>query len=46
MVTTNQKSIIDTHTRKRYPNITLRMIIKPQENRIGGGERPTKPPKQ
>ena len=35
-VTTNQKSIIDKHTHKhththRNPNITLKIVIKPQE---------------
>ena len=35
MGNTNQKTIIDTHTkRKSKPNITLNMVIKQQENRI------------
>ena len=34
MVTTNQISIIDTHKKgKRNPNITLKIIIKSQENK-------------
>ena len=30
MVTTNQNSITDTHTRERNPNIALKIIIKSQ----------------
>ena len=35
MVTTNQKSLIDIHTkkRKRNPKITLKIVIKSQEKR-------------
>ena len=38
MVTTNQKSIIDLHTkRERNPNITLKIVIKSQEKRTKEG---------
>ena len=33
MVSTNQKSRIGTHTKKRNPNITVNIVIKPQEKR-------------
>ena len=33
MVTTNQNSITDTHTRERNPNIALKIIIKSQGKR-------------
>ena len=35
MVTSNRKSTIDTHTHKRIrnPNTTLKLVIKPQENK-------------
>ena len=49
MITANQKSKIDTHTkRKRYQNITLNLVIKSQEYKRGKEEkRPTKTnPKQ
>ena len=31
MITTNQKSMIDTQKRERNPNITLKIVIKSQE---------------
>ena len=31
MVTTNPNSIIDTHTKKRNPSITLKIIINHRE---------------
>ena len=49
MITANQKSTIDKHThkRKRNPNITLKLVIKSQENERGREERPTRTnPKQ
>ena len=48
MVTTNQKSTIDTQIRKSNPNTTLNIVIKPQEKRTRREEkRPTKTnPKQ
>ena len=40
MVTTNQKSIIDIHTkRKRNPNITLKTVITSQDKRTKEEER-------
>ena len=40
MVTTNQKSIIDVHTKKKNnPYITQKVVIKSQEKRIKGEER-------
>ena len=40
METTNQKSIIDTHTKKeRTPNITLKIVIKSQGTRTKEEER-------
>ena len=35
MVTTNQKSTIDTQITKSNPNTTLKIVIKAQENREG-----------
>ena len=51
MVTTNQKSAIDTHTKKekRSPNTALKLLIKSQEERTKqeGKKTPTKTnPKQ
>ena len=45
MVTTNQKSIIDTQKRKSNPNTTLNVIIKPQEKTIEEGENKKRPTK-
>ena len=46
MVTTNQKSTVDTHTkRKSNPNTMLKIVIKSQEKRTkekGKKKRPTK----
>ena len=33
MVTTNQKSIIDTHKREKFLNITPKIVIKSQDKR-------------
>ena len=48
IVTTNQKSAIDTHKRNPNPNTTLKIDIKSQENKRGREEkRPLKTnPKQ
>ena len=48
MVTANQKSTMDTHTHKRNPNTTLKLVNKSQENKREREEkRPTKTnPKQ
>ena len=49
MVTMNQKSIIDVHTkRKKNPKTTLKIVFKSQENKRGREEKkPTKTnPKQ
>ena len=48
MVTANQKSTIDTQIRKSNPNPSLKIVIKPQENKRRKEEkRPTKTnPKQ
>ena len=50
MVTTNQKCTMDTHTRKRNPNTTIKLVIKSEEKRTkeeGKKKRPTKTnPKQ
>ena len=49
MVTANQKSTLDTHTKiKRNRNTTLKLVIKSQENKRGReGKRPTETnPKQ
>ena len=42
MVTTDQSSVIDIHTHKSNPNITLKKVIKSQENirRRKGEKRP------
>ena len=45
MVTANQKSTIDTHTKiERNPNTTLKIVIKSQEQKTKeeGRKRPTK----
>ena len=39
MVTTNQKSTIDTQIRKSNPNTTLKIVIKPEEERTRGGKK-------
>ena len=39
MVTTNQKPMLDTQKSKRNPSITLKMVIKSQENRTKEEER-------
>ena len=33
MLSANQKSMIHTQVRKRNPNTTLKIVIKPQENK-------------
>ena len=33
MITANQKSIIDTYTKKRQPNTTLMTVLKLQDKR-------------
>ena len=44
MVATNQKPIVDAHTKtKRNPNRTLKTVIKSQENRTKEEERSKKP---
>ena len=41
MVTANQKSTIDTHTKESNPNTTLKIVIKSQENKRGREEKRT-----
>ena len=42
MVTANQKSTIDTQIRKSNPNTTLKIVIKPQEERTREGKKKEK----
>lgn len=39
MVTTDRKSILDTHTRERNPNITEKIIIKLQRTNDEGSKK-------
>ena len=42
MVTTKQKSIIDTHTGERNPNITLNTVIKSKRRELKNKNEPQK----